>query len=387
MNIQRTKEQQQREHVLPSSKIEIHLSGNHLQIRFAVTDQRLAKVKAIPFRQWHKERRYWSIPYTRKSLDKLRDLFGQELLLHFIPQDDIPDDLAAPPKTTIADKKRPELRFSDALIQLEEQLMLKRYSPHTSKSYRSHFATFLLRYNDIHPTELTETHIRTYLMEVIADGRSESHQNQIINAIKFYYEQVLQQERKVYYLPRPKRPQKLPNALSEEEVRRLISVIDNLKHTCIIMMIYSAGLRLSEVVNLRISDINSSQMRIFVKGGNGKKDRHVGLSEKILLRLRAYYKLYRPHDWLFEGQYGGQYGKSSVQKIFRRAKLASRVNPHATVHSLRHSYATHLLDRGINLRYIQELLGHSSSKTTEIYTHISQKGKLQVKSPLDDLAI
>lgn len=375
-------------------------------------------MKQIPGSRWTPDGRCWHIPYDKVAYARLKEvfgadqvsiqtgrnqqkqasasspsskievhLFGQELVLHFMPQNDIPEDLPAPAKTSLPINKRPELRFSDALIQLEEQLMLKRYSQHTIKSYRSHFATFLLRYNDTNPTELTEAHIRTYLMEIVARGRSESHQNQVINAIKFYYEQVLRQERKTYYIPRPKRPKKLPEVMSVSEVQRLIQAIDNLKHRCIIMLIYSAGLRLSEVVNLRIQDINSSQMRIFIKGGKGKKDRHVGLSEKVLHKLRAYYRLYRPQDWLFEGQYGGQYGKRSVQQLFQKAKLKSKVNPYATVHTLRHSYATHLLDRGVNLRYIQELLGHSNSKTTEIYTHISSIGKLQIKSPLDQLEL
>lgn len=148
-----------------------------------------------------------------------------------------------------------------------------------------------------------------------------------------------------------------------------------------------AGLRLGEVVNLKIKDIDSGRNSIFIKNGKGKKDRYTLLSEKVLGYLRMYYKQAKPIDWLFEGQYGGQYSKRSVQSIFTQAKKKSGINAYATVHTLRHSFATHLLEKGVHLRYIQELLGHDSIKTTEIYTHISRKAMKKIDSPLDGLDI
>ncbi len=153
------------------------------------------------------------------------------------------------------------------------------------------------------------------------------------------------------------------------------------------MLIYSGGLRLGEVINLRIPDLQPEKNRLFVRGGKGKKDRCTLLSGKVWAILKSYFELYRPVDWVFEGQTGGQYSDRSVQKLFTEAKLRSKINPNATVHTLRHSFATHLLEKGVDLRYIQELLGHESIKTTEIYTHITHKGWDKIKSPIDDLNI
>lgn len=175
--------------------------------------------------------------------------------------------------------------------------------------------------------------------------------------------------------------------MSEEEVSALFRAAENIKHRCMLMLIYSAGLRLGELLNLRLNDVQAAQRRLFVHAGKGKKDRYTLLSDRALEALRAYYKLYRPVEWVFEGQYGGKYSERSVQNVFTRAKLKAGINPYATVHTLRHSFATHLLEKGVDLRYIQELLGHESSKTTEIYTHITKKGMDKIKSPLDDLEL
>ena len=188
-------------------------------------------------------------------------------------------------------------------------------------------------------------------------------------------------------IERPRSEHKLPNVLSEEEVMRIINNVQNIKHKAILLTIYSAGLRISEAVNLKIADIDSSRHLILIKGAKGKKDRNSLLSEKLLVYLRKYFLMYKPKVWLFEGQYGGQYSDSSIQAIFREACNAAKITKKATVHTLRHSFATHLLERGTDLRYIQELLGHSSSKTTEIYTHITHKGMEQIKSPLDNLDV
>ncbi|MBK8080500.1 MAG: tyrosine-type recombinase/integrase [Saprospiraceae bacterium] len=175
--------------------------------------------------------------------------------------------------------------------------------------------------------------------------------------------------REYYDIQRPKRSQSLPNVLSKQEVAAILSAPKNIKHKAILLIIYSAGLRISEAIQLRISDIHSKEGYIFIKGGKGKKDRKSVLSPIALDVLRTYYKAHKPSYWLFEGQDGGQYTAKSIQNIFIAAVEASKSNPWATVHTLRHSFATHLLASGTNLRYIQTLLGHSSSKTTEIYTH------------------
>jgi integrase/recombinase XerD len=232
-----------------------------------------------------------------------------------------------------------------------------------------------------HPAK--EAWLRLYL---IREKRvTESHQNQVLSAVKMFYGEVLGQESKVQNLFRPKKAQKLPHVLMEAEISRLLRSADNLKHRCILMLIYSAGLRLGEAVNLRIDDLQPQAKRIFIRGGKGKKDRFTLLSEKAWKQLREYMALYRPVEWLFEGQDGGQYSARSIQALFTRAKQKSMINPYATVHTLRHSFATHLLENGIDLRFIQELFGHESSKTMEIYTHITRRGWDKLRSPLDDL--
>ena len=194
-------------------------------------------------------------------------------------------------------------------------------------------------------------------------------------------------KRKIYLIERPRKEQYLPEVLSEEEVTEILKAITNLKHKTLIMTIYSGGLRISELINLKVKDIDSNRMQIRVEQSKGKKDRYTLLSKKTLLTLRLYFKEYKPKEWLFEGEKGGQYADSSIYKIFKTALNAAKITKKVSIHSLRHSFATHLLENGTDLRYIQSLLGHSSSKTTEIYTHITTKGFDQIQNPLDKLDI
>jgi len=263
-----------------------------------------------------------------------------------------------------------------------EKLRLKRYSHLTIKSYTNHLKMFILFYPNEDMDKINDEQIRDYLIYLVDDKKvSSSYQYQAINAIKFYYEQVLGRPTKKYYLQRPKKEKKLPKVLSEEEVAKILKQISSKKHQAIIYLIYSGGLRLSEVINLRIEDIDSKRKQIRLRGAKGKKDRVTLLSDKVLMTLREYYKDYKPNEWLFEGADGGQYSSRSVQNIFKSALKKSKINKHGTIHTLRHSFATHLLEHGTDLRYIQELLGHNCSRTTEIYTHITKTGMEKIKSP------
>ena len=188
-----------------------------------------------------------------------------------------------------------------------------------------------------------------------------------------------------YTIDRPRKEQKLPSVLSEEEIKRIISSTSNLKHKTILVTIYSCGLRLSELLDLKISDIQSDRHRLLIKDGKGNKDRYTILSDVTLELLRKYYLIYRPKLYLFEGQHGGRYGAKSVQNIVKHALEAAKIKKPASTHTLRHSFATHLLENGTDLRYIQTLLGHTSPKTTEIYTHVSSKGLEGVVSPIEKL--
>jgi len=233
---------------------------------------------------------------------------------------------------------------------------------------------------------ITTQEINKYILQLIRTrGISNSQQNQRINAIKFYYEKVLGRKRMYYDVNRPKKEKRLPGILTVEEVELLLKHCNNLKHKCILMTLYSGGLRRSELINLKISDIDSQRMLIRITNSKGNKDRYTLLSEKLLKLLRDYYKFCKPEYWLFEGQGGGQYSATSIAKIMQKALKKAQISRHATPHTLRHSFATHLLEQGINLLYIKELMGHSSVKTTEIYTHVSSKQLCKIKNPLDNL--
>jgi site-specific recombinase XerD len=210
-----------------------------------------------------------------------------------------------------------------------------------------------------------------------------SYHNISFSAIKFFYEKVLERGEVTNKINRPRGEKVLPEVLSEEEVQRLICSVSNLKHKCILMTLYSGGLRLSEVVGLKVNDIDSKRMLIFIRKAKGRKDRYTILSKELLRWLREYFEQEKPREWLFEGVMGGQYSMKSVQSIMHDAVKIAGIKKHATVHTLRHSFATHMLENGTDLRYIQNLLGHNSSRTTEIYTHITTKGIGQLVSPLD----
>ncbi|PID65776.1 MAG: recombinase XerC [Gammaproteobacteria bacterium] len=206
-------------------------------------------------------------------------------------------------------------------------------------------------------------------------------------SIKFLYQQVLKKPVPEILNTCFKKPDKLPVVLSQQEVECLIAVTTNLKHKTILLLIYSAGLRLGELLNLKLGDIDSAAMRLHIRCAKGKKDRYVMLSENILNYLRQYYQHYHPKDYVFEGQHGGQYSPKSVQNTFKKALQKANIRKQATVHTLRHSFATHLLDNGTYIRYTQELLGHKKLETTQIYTHVSSYSINQIKSPADYLEI
>jgi site-specific recombinase XerD len=223
------------------------------------------------------------------------------------------------------------------------------------------------------------------LHKITKDKIHERTQGQILNAFVAFYKRLLKQEGKLANLFRPKKPQSLPNVFSKEEVKRLITATDNLKHKTLLMLVYSAGLRRGELINLQKKDILFERKCIFVKAAKGKKDRYVLLAEKATTYLKSYLATYQPKYWLFEGESAGQYSETSIQKVFTRAKEKALVNPQVTFHGLRHSFATHAVENNVPLHVVKELLGHSSIKTTEVYLHISDKFRKEFRSPLDEL--
>jgi site-specific recombinase XerD len=337
-------------------------------------------MKTVEGSRWTPDVKGWHIPYSPQSYKQLQEVFGLgQIEIRKSPP-------SSSQKRAVGQKKDwVHLTYYQELVKLEERLRIKRYSYNTVKTYTHFFAQFLAYYSDQHPKDITKPAIETFLLRFSEERKwSESTQNQAVNAIKFYYEKVLGQAR-TFYEFRPKRSKTLPNVFSEQEVEKLFSVVSNLKHQTILMLIYSAGLRIGECIKMRKADLDFDRNTVFVKSGKGKKDRVSVLSQKLKGQLNRYMKSYKPDYWLFEGQTGGQYSATSIQKIFRSAVNKAGINPFSTVHTLRHSFATHLLERGMDLRSIQALLGHSSTETTQIYTHITRKMQNKFVSPLDFL--
>ena len=267
-----------------------------------------------------------------------------------------------------------------------QQLFLKAYSPNTIKTYGNELIVFFKMFHKYNPKDITTDLIRRYLMYCTTVLElSEFTINSRMNAIKFYYEKVLQRPQVIYDIPRPKKPQVLPKVLSFNEVKQILAVTENFKHRMILKTIYGMGLRVSEVVNLKINEIDSERMLVFIKEAKGKKDRVSILPDSLLEELRDYYKRYMPKEYLFENKYGQKMSARSVQAIFKTALRKTNSRKNVGVHSLRHSFATHLLETGTDISYIQQLLGHNSIKTTLTYTHVSNKSLTKIKSPLDFL--
>ena len=350
---------------------------NHSRIKifipYKLTDYRKI-IKGFNTSFYHPTQKLWSVVNTKEHFEQLKQLFSPNVVIK---------------KAEVRKNIPTKLLSEKALVALEryeQKLILKAYSLNTIKTYKNEFIQFLTFFEAHDLKTVTKEQIEGYIQHLVNKYNiSENKQNQSINAIKWYYEQVLEKPKEYYNITRAKKALTLPNVLSKEEVKSLLEVHTNIKHKAMLYTIYSAGLRSGELINLRIKDIHSDDGYIYIKGAKGKKDRRTVLSDKLLILLRIYYKAYKPSYWLFEGQDGGQYTSKSLQQVFRNAAKKSNINPWATLHTLRHSFATHLIQNGTNLRYVQTLLGHNSSKTTEIYTHILTVSNKQVKSPLDDL--
>jgi site-specific recombinase XerD len=270
--------------------------------------------------------------------------------------------------------------------EIKQKLRYKRYSPNTIRTYISCLEQFN-RFIKSEKLQINEPVIYQYLMGLVAKGYSRSSQNQHINAIKFYLEKVLKQKQKSYYIERPLKKRMLPTVLSEQEIQLIFSNIKNLKHKAILSLIYSSGIRIGEALNLTINNLDSDRMLISIRRGKGEKDRMVPMASNVLKLLRVYYKEYKPVNYLFNGNENGPYSATSVRNVLKRAVYKSNIKKNVTPHTLRHSYATHLLEKGTDLRYIQVILGHSSVKTTEIYTHVSTKNLQAIKSPIEEMQL
>jgi integrase/recombinase XerD len=357
-----------------------------IALRFPYNALLLPIVRKIPGATFSQTLKTWYVPERAKLVNEIFEAFRSKAYIDYsafkqlttkLTTTELPAVVLEP---TIPDHEVINLRV------MQQKLNLRGYSPTTIKTYLEQFKQFQRFYRPAPATELSEPEIRNYILYLIEKRKlSKSTQNQAINAIKFFFEKILKQERKVYELERPMRDRVLPEILSEEEVMQLFAAATNKKHRLILMLIYSGGLRRSELLNLRKGDVDTKRGVLFIKGGKGKKDRQTLLAKAVIPLVEEYLQAAKPFYWLFEGPDHKQYSATSLQAIFKRALNASGIQKRIHLHTLRHSFATHLLENGTSTRYIQELLGHGSPKTTEIYTHVSRVALNKIKSPLDNL--
>jgi integrase/recombinase XerD len=356
------------------------LKNGRFSLSFGNDQDIIRILKYVAGTYWIKDEKLWLIPHNKYNYQKIHQELIRKNYKVMVEKESLKDK-----KTNIFNKTRKQ-NIREIPTEYLDKLKIKRYSASTIKTYTSCFKEFISYYYDREVANISEEEVRSYVLYLIKTKNiSNSTQNLVINAIRFYYEKVKEGNKIILNIERPNNEKPLPKVLSEEEVVKIFSTIKNLKHRCLMFLIYSAGLRLSEAANLKIKDIQADRNLLMIRGGKGKKDRTTILSSKILQMLREYYKIYRPMNYLFEGTSGEQYSKRSIQAIFRTALLKAEIHKDASVHTLRHSFATHLLEAGTDIRYIQALLGHSSSKTTEIYTHVTTKGIDKIKSPFDNL--
>ncbi len=367
----------------------LNLKVTRLVIKIPYSKALYQQLIQLEGRKWYPKTRIWMVTANKDNWLKIKTSHLSAYCLTLIPEKNSPKNKQTKEQvSTVAKMMMPAITghqalIYEALLATEQQLRLRHFSWRTIKSYLSQLRMLFLFFPSMPPSSLCIKEISTYLLDKIQKKNWQpATQQQAICAFKFYYSTVLELAYD-WDIIQPRKGRKLPTVLSQGEVIRLLKTVSNLKHRCILMLIYSGGLRLSELTNLQLKDINYDRRQIFIDSGKGKKDRYTLLSENCLQALQTYLKKYQPKLWLFEGQDGGQYSNRSVQAILRRAVVASGINPRTTVHTLRHSFATHLLEQGVDLRYIQDLLGHASSKTTEIYTHVTSSATDKILSPLD----
>ncbi|HCA78860.1 MAG TPA: integrase [Bacteroidetes bacterium] len=344
----------------------------------------IERLKSIPEHQWHSDTKTWTFPRSRDVLYMVLAALRTDWRA-------LDRDVVAALRLTEPlrpGERRPSAARNERSSDLEtmrKELRLRSYSPRTMESYLGSVRALFDFFPSQSPRALTETEVRNYLLHLLEKRKlANGTVNQVFNALRFLFVEVYKKPFVIGSLPRPKKEKQLPTILSEEEVARILSSIDNLKHKTMMMLVYSAGLRVSEVVSLRPEDLDPDRRVINVRGAKGKKDRITLYSDIALRYVKAYRDRYAPAEWLFEGiERRKAYSIRSAQAVFDKAVERAGITKDVSIHDLRHAFATHLLEHGTDLRYVQSLLGHESLKTTQIYTHVSSKALGKITSPLD----
>jgi len=345
-----------------SAQIIVHNQKSRIAVQYENKPELVARFRKLTDAKWSATLKVWHLPDTKEN----RIRFNLEALVL---------------------KPHVALDKIEQIESFKKYLNTKRYSPNTIKTYTEALQVFLTFFNDKEVSKINNQDVvNFYSSYILEKNLSISYQNQIVNAIKLYFKTIKETAIIVEKIYRPKTQKLLPNVLSKEEIKKILNAHNNIKHKTMLSLIYSCGLRRSELINLKMNDIDSNRNLVIIRQAKGKKDRIAPLSLNILVMLRAYFTAYKPKTWLFEGRIAGeQYDERSLSLVLKQALEKANIKKPVSLHWLRHSYATHLLEAGTDLRYIQEILGHKSSKTTEIYTHVSTKSLQNVKSPFDDL--
>lgn len=340
-------------------------------------------VRRIKSARWSFTNKAWTVPYSIENLKDVKNIFEPICKIDATLLKEKVKKIIATPKTKQLDKEA-----LNKIEKFKDWMRSRRYSERTVRTYTDSLQVFLKYYHNKPVSDITNEDIIAFNNKyILANNFSSSYQNQVVNGIKLFFLKVENSKINISNVHRPKREKLLPNVLSKEEIKMILNAPSNIKHKCMLSLIYSCGLRRSELLNLKITEIDSKRKLLIIKQSKGKKDRIIPLSEKIIGMLRCYFRLYKPKNWLFEGQSGGKYSERSLTSVLNQTLEKTQIKKPVSLHWLRHSYATHLLEAGTDLRYIQEILGHNSSRTTEIYTHVSTKSIQNIKSPFDDLDI
>ena len=393
----------------------VHNNERRILLSFEINFQLNNRIRQIHSSRWSKTLGNWHLPCTREAMQELVEatafaaeldttalkeqltLIKNDTTLALIPVKTgealLPLAITDEPGNHFVKKNfKPGVLIAENKVAFDEYLCLlhlKAYSGSTIKTYKNEFGAFLQVLNTRAAKTITPEELKRYMLYCTVNLKlSENSLHSRLNALKFYYEQVLRQEKFFFEIARPKKQLILPKVLGEKEITRLFNALDNKKHKAILFTAYSAGLRVSEVVHLKLIDIDSDRMQIFIENAKGKKDRYVMLSPVLLDILRSYLAsgTPRPLKYIFEAPTPGQpYSDRSAQRIFQLAKEKAGIHKAVSFHSLRHSFATHLLEKGIDIRFIKDLLGHFSIKTTTRYLHVKRENLVNIMSPLDDI--
>jgi integrase/recombinase XerD len=370
----------------------INEQDGRLAIRFTgrYDSEWIEEIRSFGRHSYDRITKEFMLPWSVLTVDSMSDYFSSRDVEVII--------IKSSPSETMKDARREmgdEIRSRslgkkalDGIDRMRRYLDEVRYSERTNESYLALLEFFFKYFSEKDPGDISMEEISDFVHDfVITNGYSKSYQNQIISSIKTYYRITGRGYNDLELFERPRRSRALPKVLSKEEVQRILNATKNTKHKLLLWMIYSCGLRRSEITSVKLTDLDRDRSVLHIKEGKGRVDRIVPVSNKVWEKLDEYIEGYHPGKYLFEGQSGGRYSAESVYRVFKQAMQAAGIRKDVGVHSLRHSYATHLHESGLDIRYIQELLGHRSMRTTEIYTHVSRRNLVIIRSPIEDMDV